>query len=128
MTFVLDATAIVAIITRASAVDAQLGLATRLLAPDLALAEVLNVRWKYQRARMVAPDLEAALAVFDRISLVSTRELAIDADRLTIELDHPVYDCLYVALARRENARFITADRRLGRKAAKAGVDVVAFT
>ncbi|WP_255518572.1 hypothetical protein [Synechococcus sp. CBW1006] len=28
-------------------------------------------------------------------------------------LDHPVYDCLYLALARREAAVLLTADQRL---------------
>ncbi len=127
MTVVLDATAIVAALALESEVDAYLASATRILAPDLALAEVLNVRWKYLRAKLVAPDLETILAFFDRISLAGSRELAVDADRLSVELDRPVYDCLYVALAERENARFVTADRRLARKLSKARIDVVTF-
>jgi predicted nucleic acid-binding protein len=127
LTVVLDATAIVAALALESEVDAYLASATRILAPDLALAEVLNVRWKYLRAKLVAPDLETILAFFDRISLAGSRELAVDADRLSVELDRPVYDCLYVALAERENARFVTADRRLARKLSKARIDVVTF-
>jgi predicted nucleic acid-binding protein len=30
-----------------------------------------------------------------------------------MELDHPVYDCFYLALAERERAPLISADKRL---------------
>jgi len=33
--------------------------------------------------------------------------------------DHPVYDCVYLALAEHEDATFVTADRRLVERAAK---------
>ncbi|MEB3297655.1 MAG: hypothetical protein VKL23_08995 [Cyanobacteriota bacterium] len=32
---------------------------------------------------------------------------------LACHLNHPVYDCLYLALARREAASLISSDRRL---------------
>jgi predicted nucleic acid-binding protein len=35
-------------------------------------------------------------------------------------LHHPVYDCVYLALAEREDATFITADRRLLRRLSPA--------
>jgi predicted nucleic acid-binding protein len=37
---------------------------------------------------------------------------------LACHLDHPVYDCLYLALARREAAILLTDDQRLQRLAA----------
>ncbi len=40
-------------------------------------------------------------------------ELANRALSLAIELQHPIYDCFYLALAQRENALLITADERL---------------
>ena len=45
------------------------------------------------------------------------RELQVEALALACHLDHPVYDCLYLALARREAARILTADQRLQRLA-----------
>jgi predicted nucleic acid-binding protein len=33
-----------------------------------------------------------------------------------IELDHPAYDCLYLALAVENDCRFVTADERLVNK------------
>lgn len=34
------------------------------------------------------------------------------------EIRHPVYDCLYIACAERENAQMVTADRRLAESSA----------
>ena len=38
---------------------------------------------------------------------------------LSLALDHPVADCIYLALAQREGAPFVSADRRFLRKAAQ---------
>lgn len=53
-----------------------------------------------------------------------TRSLVLDALQvealaLACHLDHPVYHCLYLALARREAAQLLTADQRLQRLAAR---------
>jgi predicted nucleic acid-binding protein len=45
--------------------------------------------------------------------LVPTELLLPQAMQLSRSLDHSVYDCCYLALAMRENAPLITADRRL---------------
>jgi hypothetical protein len=47
------------------------------------------------------------------MELVPTRVLMESATRPTIELDHPAYDCLYLALAVENGCRFVTADERL---------------
>lgn len=41
------------------------------------------------------------------------RGLTEQATSLAIELDHPAYDCLYLALAHQRKWRFVTADERL---------------
>jgi predicted nucleic acid-binding protein len=38
------------------------------------------------------------------------------ATRIAIELDHPAYDCIYLALAIDNGCKFVTADPRLLRK------------
>ncbi|MCT4364708.1 MAG: type II toxin-antitoxin system VapC family toxin [Synechococcaceae cyanobacterium MAG-AL1] len=47
------------------------------------------------------------------------RHLQVEALALACHLNHPVYDCLYLALARREAATLLTADRRLQSLAAQ---------
>ena len=42
------------------------------------------------------------------------------AARLAIELDHPAYDCIYLALALERGVPFVTADQRLLRRAAQS--------
>jgi predicted nucleic acid-binding protein len=87
-----------------------------LIAPDLVLAEVCNAAWKSLRRR------EIDRAQFDEVAtdvtqvfqrLVPLDRLIRPAAALARELDHPVYDCLYLALAEAESVPLVTADRRL---------------
>jgi len=48
---------------------------------------------------------------FDR--LVPTEALLVRAYALAHRLDHPAYDCLYLALAEQEAVSLITEDQRL---------------
>ena len=47
------------------------------------------------------------------------RHLQAEALALACHLDHPVYDCLYLALARREAAMLLTADQHVLQLAAR---------
>jgi predicted nucleic acid-binding protein len=55
--------------------------------------------------------LDAALLAIDH--LIPMEELRGRALELAIELQHPIYDCFYLALAERERAPLISADKRL---------------
>ena len=44
------------------------------------------------------------------------RQLSAAATRLAIDLDHPVYDCFYLALAVQEQYPVVTADTRFHEK------------
>ncbi len=46
-------------------------------------------------------------------------DLAPPAMHMARSLDRPIYDCFYLALAERENARMVTADRRLAERLKK---------
>ena len=46
-------------------------------------------------------------------ALVPMAELAASATEIAIKLKHPIIDCFYLALAERECAPLITADKRL---------------
>jgi predicted nucleic acid-binding protein len=116
---VLDASAVVRIIEGSdqSATYAEAVLqADLVLAPELMLTEVANALWRLQRAGQLEADgvrlrLSRATELVDHIE--PDRHLHVEALALACHLDHPVYDCLYLALARREAAGLITADRRL---------------
>ena len=87
-----------------------------LVAPDLLYAEVANILWKKQARGEIGPStlaialrwlLHLPLQIHDCASLFA------EALDLAQKLRHPAYDCFYVALARRVDARLVTADRRL---------------
>ena len=46
----------------------------------------------------------------------SMRQIAAAAARLAVDLDHPVYDCFYLALAVQEQYPVVTADARFHEK------------
>ncbi|WP_088345995.1 MULTISPECIES: type II toxin-antitoxin system VapC family toxin [Rhodomicrobium] len=99
-----------------------------LLAPDLILAEIGNALWKAVRAGLMARrDAEAALKrvppLFDHLEPLPA--LHLDAARMSYDLNHPIYDCFYLALAERESAALLTADRKMAVVARKlSGVEV----
>ena len=46
------------------------------------------------------------------VNWTADAELIDDAVRLAIALNHPVYDCIYLALAQQVGANVVTADKR----------------
>jgi predicted nucleic acid-binding protein len=85
------------------------------IAPDMILVECANAAWRRVRS------LEIPRAQADAFlkTLPHWLESLVPADRLheaafemACRLGHPVYDCLYLALAEREGTTLITADRR----------------
>ena len=90
-----------------------------MLAPDMLLVEVANALWKKMANREISPqeaDRAFALLSESGIDLRPTTPLLPRATQVARRLHHPVYDCLYLALAEREHATFVTADRRLLRR------------
>lgn len=123
MTLVVDASVAVKwIVTEEGSAEAVGLRGMPLSAPDLIVAEVGNVLWrKVRRRELLAEEALAAVAVFTHVDLVlhSSHPLIEEAVQIAIELGHPVYDCLYLALARRLGTQLVTADARLvGRLAA----------
>ena len=116
---VLDASAAVRLILAdpaAADLAERVGGAALVLAPELMLTELANTLWKLQRAdRLNDLDPQELLAeareLVDRLE--PDRHLQAEALALACHLNHPVYDCLYLALARREAASLISSDQRL---------------
>ena len=91
----------------------------KLIAPELLVAECANILWKkVQRGELLKDEalLAARLLQGAEIELLPTRFLLEAATRISIEIDHPAYDCLYLALALERKCQFVTADQRLLRK------------
>ncbi|MGE0665422.1 MAG: type II toxin-antitoxin system VapC family toxin [Sphingomonadales bacterium] len=107
-----------------------LALASRssLMAPCLLLTECANILWRKVRYGQVSAqhaiewhgDLSHAPIEYLDDHALLPRALA-----LAVELDHPVYDCLYLAASEASGAPLVTADAKLYRKlAANSGVTI----
>ncbi len=94
--------------------DAQAGLLT-LLAPDIIHSEMGNIVWKkVQRESLADTDALVILRDFLSLPIVITPAASLleEVYRLAVTDKRSVYDCLYLALAARQNCRFVTADER----------------
>ena len=131
MKLVVDANiAVKWLFTEAGTAEARQLLAPRIVlhAPDFILTEAANVIWKKARRNEVAnaqPYLEELARLPAAVALHQSADLVAHAAAIALEIDHPVYDCLYLACAQAEGAPLVTADSRL-RDAPEAhpGVDV----
>lgn len=94
---------------------------TKLFAPDFTLVEIGNILWKNERLARISADIAGlALVRLPRYyhQLVPTGPLLSDALALARELDHPVYDCIYVVASRLLDLPLVTSDASLVAKLA----------
>jgi predicted nucleic acid-binding protein len=125
-TFVIDASIAIKWVVEESGTKEALSLRRhRILAPDLLVAECANILWKKVRRKELLEEeavLAARLLARADIALEPMRALLEPATRLAIALDHPAYDCAYLALAEMRDCEFVTADKSLSRKTLPAGL------
>ncbi len=86
---------------------------------DLALAECLNAIWKHvnllselkvENAKLAVGDLTR---VFDKLNVVTAREVSEEALNIALTQNVPVYDALYIALSQKLDGSLYTADQKL---------------
>jgi predicted nucleic acid-binding protein len=117
-TLVIDASIAIKWVIPEDGTDAALALRRehKLIAPELLVAECANILWKKARLRQVTANealLAARLLEGADIELIAIRALLEAATKLAIDLDHPAYDCIYLALAVANDCRLATVDERL---------------
>ena len=86
-----------------------------LFAPRLMASEVGNALWLKARKGEIELSRAGALAatIPDMpVNGAADESICSDAVRLSLPLRHPVYDCVYLALAHRIGAALVTADER----------------
>lgn len=119
MRLVLDASAAIRVVLGGEGAPAfakELASCTLVVAPTLFQTEVANALWKYLQAGQLAA-ADATTRLRDAIDLVD--EFAPDADYVPDALvaahqhHHPVYDMLYLVVARQHACELMTADRKL---------------
>lgn len=99
-----------------------------LIAPDLILIEIASALWKRVRqSELHEVHAERALAALPEF--FARIDAAVDfipqAFRLSMQLRHPVYDCIYLAQAMAVNGVVVTADAALVKAAARGGLDTL---
>ena len=98
-----------------------------LIAPDFILLEAHHVMWKRWRRRetefaAAAGAMAAITAILDACE--PSYPLMEAARRISLAHDHAIYDCLYIALAERDDAELVTADDKQFLVARKSRVKV----
>lgn len=91
-----------------------------LMAPGLIHVEVANAIWKKQRRGELArtPELlELAEPLSRLLQTIDERSVLGRALEIALDLDHAVYDCIYLAMAEQLGAELLTADLKFFRKA-----------
>jgi predicted nucleic acid-binding protein len=128
---VLDASAAVRIALGEPAsedLDQAVAEAEFVAAPDLYVSEVSNAMWKYVHGGFIAHEhahelLDDIVGLVDEF--VPAHELYHDALSLSVRSRHPVYDALYVVLARRLEAALATSDKKLAALATSHGLETI---
>ena len=91
-----------------------------LAAPELMFVEATNALWALARRGEIknADVMEAVDVLADTPVAVplTARQLLPSAAKLASDLDHPVYDCVYLALSMHTEHPVVTADRRFYEK------------
>ena len=99
----------------------------RLVAPDLMVAEAANTWWdKHRMGEMARADVETAVSRLCAIGIdwVPSARVLAPAARLALDVQHPVYDCVYLVTAREQGLPLATDDRWLRRTARSMGIAV----
>lgn len=130
MITVLDASAAIAVamnLPESTRFQTNIDTSDMVIAPDLFVAEVSNAIWKYVKAGVLDP--EQGDRVLERaVGLVDTFEPGLtlyrEAFALSVDHLHPVYDALYLILARRHNGVLATLDRRMADLASKLHIRI----
>ena len=132
MRFVVDASvAIKWLVAETDSKRADRLLLHELCAPGFLYLECANALWRFvRRGEATVEQAREKLRALHRldISQVPQSDLVHRALKIACTLDHPTYDCLYLAAAERENARVVTADTRLLNKLAASTLDHLALS
>ena len=98
------------------------------IAPSFMKLEMLNVLRKYHFLRKVSiEDLDKIYIEFLKIidEFVLDDKILNAAKEISYKLNHPIYDCLFLALALQYKSVFISFDQRLLKKAESIGIETL---
>lgn len=123
MSLVIDASVAIKWVLDEPRSDAALALrGEQLAAPALWLAEAANALWRHVRIGELTG--EQAFARMSELEKAPVASLPIEphvaaALELATRSNHPVYDCIYLAVAIHQGVQVVTDDRRFAAAAAR---------
>lgn len=98
-----------------------------LYAPDILLTDCANTIWKKFHKNEIPdpqPYFDELANLPDIVTLLPGTDLTSRAAWTAAELDHPVYDCLYLACSEATGSVLVTADRQFAQAATGKHFDV----
>ena len=131
MIAVLDASAAIKIVlqqTVTKKLTDYLKQADWVIAPDIFVSEVTNVFWKYHEFEdLPVKDCEYSLnkTILLIDDYIQTKELYQEAFSFSCQVNHSVYDSMYLICARRHSGIFISVDKKLNKLAQKHSIKIV---
>ena len=130
MIIVLDVSASIEILFQREKADKFKGVYNQgswIIAPDLFIAEITNVLWKYYKAGLIAYK-DCIQYVQDGIDMIDdfpdAKALWKEALAEGIKNNHSIYDMYYAVVARRNDATLITNDEALAKVCEKLSIDI----
>ncbi len=131
MIAVLDASAAINIIFQRTAFKPLLDYlkgADWVIAPDIFVSEVTNVFWKYHQfedlpLKLCEKSLNKTIGLID--DFINAGDLYQEAFSFSCQVNHPVYDSMYLICARRYNGIFLSVDKKLNKLAQKHSLKIV---
>jgi predicted nucleic acid-binding protein len=124
VSIVIDASVALKWIFDEPGTEAALALLTeQLISPALWLAEAANALWRHVRLGEITA--EQGFARLSALTNAPIATLPIEphvprALAIATQIGHPVYDCVYLALALHHNTHVVTDDRRFAAAAARS--------
>lgn len=106
----------------------RLLLRTDLIAPAAIEVEIASSLIKYVRGNLISAEQMRRAMLENRNAIsefVADRQLLDAAIDVSLAHRHPVYDCLYLALALERSEALATADRRLATLATTLGIETL---
>lgn len=86
---------------------------------DIALAESLNAIWKHVKlhkdlsSEEAKPAIQDLTSIYDKLKILTTRELTEEATDIALAQNMTVYDSLYIAATKKLKGILYTSDQRL---------------
>jgi predicted nucleic acid-binding protein len=127
---IIDTNVVVSILMEPTAAKDEFVLKHKLIAPQLLKMELINVLRKYHFFNSIP--MAKAINYYENgldlfASFVDNEPLLASATELSFKLNHPIYDCLYLALAIQLEQPFVSIDKKLLQKAGTLGIVTIDF-